>query len=386
MLAEPCIKIRDEYCSRCFVCSSVCPFEAISYNRETGSMVLDLEKCRVCGICASACPSSSIDIAYYKLPIFTDYAIKERRKSLVLMCKGALIRPEVREYLIKRGIEPDFAPLRVPCVGRIPPALIIQLLKLDVERVALLFCESNKCRFNFGSNIGILRFLLTQRLLSQLGFDYSALTVVRETVKARVNVYRCIGCGNCAFVCPYNAIKIASPGISQIDEGACKGCGACAAVCPALAINMEGFEHDFMLRAIREHYAMIKEVKAKTGKPAVLVLYCQWANFTLPEKRQAYFEDNTAFIEIPCSSMLNPLYVLHAFYSGYDGVLVIACKKGECRFEKGNELAERHTNSIKRLLQLVNLDRRFETHFVSPKYIGEVDVQIKSFIDRISSL
>ncbi|MEM1989709.1 MAG: 4Fe-4S binding protein, partial [Candidatus Bathyarchaeia archaeon] len=66
MLAENSVRIRNEYCSKCLICSSICPFEAISIDKETGEILLNIEKCQVCGICFSACPSSSIDIAYYK--------------------------------------------------------------------------------------------------------------------------------------------------------------------------------------------------------------------------------------------------------------------------------------------------------------------------------
>ncbi|MEM1581382.1 MAG: hydrogenase iron-sulfur subunit [Candidatus Bathyarchaeia archaeon] len=384
MLAESCIKIRDEYCSKCVICSSTCPFEAISLDKETDKMILDIEKCQVCGICFSACPSSSIELAYYKAALFIDFIKNMRKDNLVLMCKGTVIRPEVRENLKKHGIEDGFIPLYVPCVGRIPPELLLELLALGVRRVAVLSCDEDKCRFKVGSDIGILRFSLLQRLLNQLGFGDDVLTFIRSSIKARINTYRCIGCGNCAYICQYNAIKIAPPGIARIDENTCVGCGACAAVCPALAINLEGFEHDLILETISKLRSLVNEVKTKIGKPVVLVFYCQWANFPPPDKHQSYSEENVVFLEIPCSSMLNPLYVLQAFYSGFDGVLVAACKKGECKFERGNELAERYVIALKRLLKQVNLENKFEICFVSPKYLGEFNAQIKSFIDKIA--
>lgn len=48
----------------------------------------------------------------------------------------------------------------------------------------------------------------------------------------------CISCGNCAGICPVNAIK---EGDTQyiIDKDTCISCGACADSCPVNAISEE---------------------------------------------------------------------------------------------------------------------------------------------------
>ncbi|MCE8426385.1 MAG: CoB--CoM heterodisulfide reductase iron-sulfur subunit A family protein [Candidatus Methanoperedens sp.] len=67
-----------------------------------------------------------------------------------------------------------------------------------------------------------------------------------------VNEARCIGCGTCVAVCPYNApslydvtVKVEevtySTKKSKINPAGCKGCGSCAAACPAGAITAQHF-------------------------------------------------------------------------------------------------------------------------------------------------
>ncbi|MEM1507032.1 MAG: hydrogenase iron-sulfur subunit [Candidatus Bathyarchaeia archaeon] len=386
MLTEKSVKIRDEYCSRCIICSSVCPFEAIYLNREAGEVILDIEKCQVCGICFSACPSSSIDIAYYKVALLSKYVEKMRKNNLLLMCRGAIIKPELKESLKKNGVLDDSAQLHVPCVGRIPPEFLLKTIEAGVKKILIVPCEDDKCRFKVGSDINVSRLVLLQKLLSQIGLDYNALSFVRSSIKAYINKYRCIGCGNCAYTCPNRAIKIVSPGVAQLNEAACSGCGACVSVCPSLAINLEGFENNLILETISKYRPLISEVKIRSGSPVVAVFYCHWANFPAPDEYRAHIKESIVFFEIPCSSMISPLYILQAFYEGFDGVLVVACKKGECKFERGNELAERHIVALKNLLRQVNLENRLEICFVSPKYLGEIDNQIKLFMDRIASL
>ena len=49
--------------------------------------------------------------------------------------------------------------------------------------------------------------------------------------------YGCLGFGDCAAVCKFNAIEIVD-GIAHINEELCTGCGACAKVCPDELIYM----------------------------------------------------------------------------------------------------------------------------------------------------
>lgn len=50
-------------------------------------------------------------------------------------------------------------------------------------------------------------------------------------------VYGCIGCGDCASVCPADAICIRD-GIAHVDPRACIGCMACTKACPKHIISM----------------------------------------------------------------------------------------------------------------------------------------------------
>ncbi len=58
-----------QHCSRCSICRSLCPYDAITKEAGTGKTLLDIAKCQVCGICYSACPSRAIDTIYYDLAL-----------------------------------------------------------------------------------------------------------------------------------------------------------------------------------------------------------------------------------------------------------------------------------------------------------------------------
>lgn len=70
---------------------------------------------------------------------------------------------------------------------------------------------------------------------------------------AEVLKEKCIGCGKCESICPYNAIELKNETLdfedisikikkSNINSALCKGCGTCAATCPVGAISVKHYD------------------------------------------------------------------------------------------------------------------------------------------------
>ena len=65
----------------------------------------------------------------------------------------------------------------------------------------------------------------------------------------------CSGCGICAAICGYDAIKLEQLNIglvAVIDDLRCKRCGVCSAACPADAINIKHFTTEDIIAEIEE--------------------------------------------------------------------------------------------------------------------------------------
>jgi heterodisulfide reductase subunit A len=63
--------------------------------------------------------------------------------------------------------------------------------------------------------------------------------VTAEPIVAVCDTAVCIGCGICAHLCPYSAIRMIKVGKlkkAEMVSAACKGCGVCASYCPTRAI------------------------------------------------------------------------------------------------------------------------------------------------------
>jgi ferredoxin len=52
----------------------------------------------------------------------------------------------------------------------------------------------------------------------------------------KVDRQRCVGCGNCALVCPHRIFSLDSEGLVIHDQDLCMECGACSRNCPVEAI------------------------------------------------------------------------------------------------------------------------------------------------------
>ncbi len=87
-----------------------------------------------------------------------------------------------------------------------------------------------------------------------------------EGITAEVDEATCIGCGQCADVCPYNAIEMVeitkhidlddvSIRKAHVLDAMCKGCGTCVGQCPSKAIDQKHFKNQQILDMIKELFS-----------------------------------------------------------------------------------------------------------------------------------
>lgn len=93
-------------------------------------------------------------------------------------------------------------------------------------------------------------------------------------------------------------------------------------------------------------------------------------------------------ISLPCSGKLDLLYLIKAFETGADGVMVITCKQGACRYLEGNLRAARRAEAVDSLLEEIGVGRG-RIKVIKPQEEGDVEHiirEVDNFRAKISSL
>jgi coenzyme F420-reducing hydrogenase delta subunit len=384
------ININQDLCSKCSICHSVCPYEAIKRDPETGKVEIDLQKCQVCGICYSACPVLAIDIVHYNYDSLVNHvkAMREKCKSdtLVLMCRGnSPSTGEVEEILKGQGLTiADYIPLRLPCSGRVPTEFIFQVLKSGIKNVISIQCEDAFCRFKEGTKVNSRRMLLSKAVLKELGLGKDAVKVIKYSRKVVYDTEKCVGCDKCVFICPYKAIEAEEFATPKILSDNCMGCGACALVCPHSAIQVKGFEFEDVLKRYTES---AQKLKAIGNFPVILVFCCQWSEFSaLDDSQSALLKKKVLALEVPCFKALDPVHVVNALHSGFDGVMAVVCSNEDCKLQEGRDTTERNMTVLKNALRKIGLIDRYELYTASPRCVGDFNEKLEEFFKKIASM
>jgi F420-non-reducing hydrogenase iron-sulfur subunit len=370
------VKLNDESCSKCAICYSACPFEAIKKEPETGKLLLEIEKCQVCALCYSSCPAKAIDIVYYDMNSLTRYLedAKDEYKSdsLVITCKGS--PPDFEDVEKLFGIS-EFITLSVPCVGRIPAEVVLKAIStMGIKAIYILACDEDYCRFERGSLIARLRVRAVNALLEQLGYGKEVIRFKQRSLKVKADRNKCISCGNCVFYCPYSAARL-EHGAATFDLGLCRGCGLCVTLCPALALDLEHWEEDRIS-------TLISKLSKEKARPNILVMRCQWAVF--PELSEES-DCNVHIIDMPCAARVDPLHIMEAFWQGIDGVLIAACHEEDCRSKRGSKEARRLITALKKTLSQIGFEERLHFCSVAPRYPESFHEELRRFKERIES-
>lgn len=160
----------------------------------------------------------------------------------------------------------------------------------------------------------------------------------------------CVLCLTCHRLCPHGAITWDNRAI--INELACQGCGICASQCPNEAIQLQNIT-DAQVTGLLEAFD-------PQLSPRIVAFMCRnsaWEAYQTAVKFQAAsLPLGFTPIKVPCAGKVDPDYLLRAFTSGADGVLVLSCPQDNCKSSHGNLCAERDVEQVQGLLAEAGVD------------------------------
>ena len=341
-------------------------------------------------MCAGVCPTAAIEIIYYDYPSllgFVEKQIKELNKEdLIVMCRGSVPPTvDVNEFLgdgdVRRPIE-----CRLPCVGRVQAEFYLRAFALGVRKIYIVQCEERFCRFQKGSAVNQRQIGLLKSLMRGLSIDENRLTLIRNTVKVEYDSGACVGCDKCEYICPEDAIEVRPLSTPQVHFDRCTGCGACALVCPHLALQLRGYEFRPFSMDVPSWTPEKIHTLSIGDRPRILVLCCQWAEFSGLDALNASGLQGVKVVEIPCFNALDPTLVIEALKTDFDGVLALVCAEDQCKNRSGRTTAGRNATALSRILRNLDLAGRFEVCVHSPMALRDFSDKIEAFTSKIGLL
>ena len=116
-------------------------------------------------------------------------------------------------------------------------------------------------------------------------------------------------------------------------------------------------------------------------EPKIIAFLCNWCSYVAADAAgvsRLTQQPNARVIRVFCSGMVDPGYVIKAFASGADGVLVAGCHPGDCHYISGNRKALRRSRLLERLLLELGVEKgRFRLEWIaaseSPRYVEVIN-------------
>ncbi len=94
-------------------------------------------------------------------------------------------------------------------------------------------------------------------------------------------------------------------------------------------------------------------------EPKIIAFLCNWCSYAgadLAGVSRIQYPPNVRIVRVPCSSRVNPLYIIKSIQHGADGVLVSGCHPGDCHYISGNYYARRRFALLKSMLEFVGIE------------------------------
>ena len=199
----------------------------------------------------------------------------------------------------------------------------------------------------------------------------------------------CTQCKRCTVECPFGAIDEDAKRYPVFNEARCRRCGTCMGACPVRVISFENYSVDTVGQQIKN----VDIPDEFDEKPRILVLACEndaYPALDMGAMNRVEYSPWARVVPVRCLGSVNTIWITDALNSGYDGVVLMGCQKGDdyqCHFVKGSEIAHIRMSKIDDTLEQLNLEReRVVTHEVAITDIERAPQLINDMAETIDRI
>lgn len=125
-------------------------------------------------------------------------------------------------------------------------------------------------------------------------------------------------------------------------------------------------------------------------EPKIVAFLCNWCTYVAADAAgvsRFVQRPNVRIIRVNCSGMVDPGYVVKAFASGADGVLVGGCWPGDCHYVSGNIKTMRRAPLLRKLLGELGVEAvRFRLKWIAASEPSQFAKTVNEMTDEIRKL
>jgi quinone-modifying oxidoreductase subunit QmoB len=199
----------------------------------------------------------------------------------------------------------------------------------------------------------------------------------------------CTQCKRCTVECPFGAIDEDEERYPQFNEARCRRCGTCMGACPVRVISFENYS----VETVGQQLKAVDIPDEFDEKPRILVLACEndaYPALDMAAQNGNNYSEFARVVPVRCLGSVNTIWVTDALNSGYDGIILMGCQKGEnyqCHFVKGSEIAHVRMSKIDDTLQSLSLEEeRVATYEVAITDIERAPQLINDMVETVEKV
>jgi len=171
--------IKEDLCSICGLCVSVCKSEALSFAEdEEGNrkIVVDKIKCKGCGLCIATCPSGVIfqkhgfEVSPSELKEKITRFLDISDTKLIVFCCNWSVFPGLQMGKSPSLVNTSYGVIVTMCSGRVTPELVLHAFKEGAWGVMVSGCPPEECDHD-GNYRARRRILLLKTYLRQFNIE-----------------------------------------------------------------------------------------------------------------------------------------------------------------------------------------------------------------------
>jgi Fe-S oxidoreductase/coenzyme F420-reducing hydrogenase delta subunit len=122
----------------------------------------------------------------------------------------------------------------------------------------------------------------------------------------------------------------------------------------------------------------------------IILFCCNWgphAAFLTLQDQQADIPPEIKMVRIPCSGRISKALLFKSFEMGADGVVLMGCESGSCRYGSGTSTARKNTDDTRKILSLLGLgEGRLCLKNFLPDESGALLMFLKEFVAEIKRI